>query len=232
MKKSQKKSKAPHLKTKLHTSLTHVKSCHHIVKNVRNNVNTGQLKRKEWIGRSRVVPSRKRFSTSKIKNTPAKENQRALNVHTLRKLLTKLCGKDKPPPLLTFERWILESLEDTFETDPLLEPIVRDTIDFNTTIVRDLIRASIAKKQALKIAQTVQSRARALLKSTTTTTENKVKIKKHKHTSDITFGKTSKRILKINHEHYKKMYDLWSLYNEDKKGDELFLDELYMMLSV
>ena len=87
-------------------------------------------------------------------------------VYALRKLLVKMCGKDTPPPLLTFERWILDSVSKSTRKeneDALLGALIREKINSRTTIVRDLVRASIDSKRALNISRAVQSKARELL---------------------------------------------------------------------
>jgi phosphorylated CTD-interacting factor 1 len=234
---SRKETLRPNLKLKLHKSLTYAKPQKDIVEKVVR-VNRGQFKRKIWIGREDVVIT-SRFSSTHNNNTPYEENERALIVYALRKLLVKMCGKDTPPPLLTFERWILDSVSKSTRKeneDALLGALIREKINSRTTIVRDLVRASIDLKRALNISRAVQSKARELLgkrnNKNSSSSNDTVLIKKHRHTSDIKFGKSSKRILKINHEHYNKLSDLWSLYNHDNNTDtKLFHEHLYMMLS-
>ena len=235
-----KKRAKPTLTHKLH-DLTHAPS----IQPKARQVNLGQGKRNVWIGTAASSELRATYAplfTNLIQATPSIEAERAVVVTKLRKQLITECGETSPPSL-AFERWLLDSLlseemkemkevkdnnatitatvtstvnDDTSSGDPLFGPLCRRTDLITSSLVSDLIRATISSKQALQIAQNLQTRAQNMMStcsisSSSSSSSSSVVVVYHRHTLDITFGKKSKRLLKLNHEHYRKLKSLWNL---------------------
>ena len=106
--------------------------------------------------------------------------------------------------------------------DPLFGPLCRRTDLESSSLVSDLIRASVLPQDALLVATNLQTRARdmmiAVRRSSTPLKSKKKRMRPtsvsvifHRHTIDVTFGVKSKRLLKLNHEHYDKLFSLWRI---------------------
>jgi hypothetical protein len=229
-----------------------------------HNTNLGQGKRQVWIGTQasgRLRTLHEPPSSIQLVNTSVHvEAKRATAITKLRKKLISLCLKfSASPPSLAFERWLLDCLlveeimplklkssnDPKIKDDPLFGPLWRRNNLESCSLVKDLIRATIAEKNAINIAEELQSLAHSVMTSSTSASfTTSVIVVHHRHTLDIKYGDKSKRLLKLNHEHYRKLYDLWKLakYGNDvsrnesrdesrDESRELFHDDLYVMLS-
>jgi len=149
------------------------------------------------------------------------------------------------------------------EDDPLFGPLCRRTELENCSLVLDLTRATLSKSTSITIAQNLQRTAHEMMavasssssasstssasssssSSSSSSHSSSVVVVHHRHTLDIKYGRHGKRLLKLNNEHYRKMFDLWTLTkygpsnaednNEarDESNRNIFHDDLYVMLS-
>ena len=267
---SAKKRQKATLTRKMHT-LTNAEAKHVRV----HRANLGQGKRKIWLGwiskrlddadaaakeTSEAIRAAYATAPTDASVSPVLEAQRSLAVEKLRKQLVKECG-NLAPPTLAMERWLLNALlardlsggesSSSPQSDPLMGPICSPDTDLETSsIVDDLVRASIERHQALQIARSIQSSARELMPSLKSSlfkskASREVHVRDHKHTSDIWIGegrKAERRLLKLNREHYEKLMQLWKLAGgwERKRGGgesaetlakRAFHADLYCLLS-
>ena len=177
---------------------------------------------------------------------PRAEGCRAAALIKLRKSLVALSGATSPPAL-AFERWLLDSLltesikssndsllsstptANVTLSSPVLGPLCQAVDLTCSTIVSDLVRASMSQAKAVHIAQTLQgeaqealcmiqdiySSASQTLPPTSSCSSSNVIVAKHRHTLDIQLlGSNTRRLLKLNHEHYGKLRSLWDLTHE------------------
>ncbi len=237
----------------------------------------GQGKRAVWIGVEEARQLRARLpapvaaaapgaTLGRKRARPATEASRADTLARLRKSLVARCGETSPPAL-AFERWLLDSLlqealagerggrDGAAAADPLFGPLCRARDLGSSTLVSDLVRASMPRGAALDVAQALQRQAQTAMEaiasadaaliaqaSETTTPGHSelqhpqrmrkrgpqpeanpsgvVSVIKHRHTLDVRLHRRSKRLLKLNHEHYAKLRALWRLARPKDRNDD------------
>lgn len=159
-----------------------------------------------------------------------------------------MCG-DKTPPVLCFERWLIDNMLVSElakkKTDPLIASAGQGA---TSNLQSDLIRAEISEEEALKITKELVKEAdesKAIIKAAMKGEKGRVPVvivNKYKHTIDLMLSNDKSNLLKLNHEHYNKLSALWRLAHDkdskhigeplasSSKEEKLFHDDLYSLV--
>jgi len=154
--------------------------------------------------------------------SPMAEELRVRQMKLLQKGFLQSCTHH-PPPVMTFERWLLGNIprvpKAAAARDPLL-PAGTAKSEYEKSadqfLLADLSRGSMPRPQALQVLQQLRQASNdassSLRASVQPTGDWIVDAVCHKHSWDVKLmeGGVEKRLLKLNHEHYDKLFALWN----------------------
>jgi phosphorylated CTD-interacting factor 1 len=184
---------------------------------------------------------------SRARARPDIEALRSALVMRLRKYFRNSCLSAKVvPPLLAFERWLFDGMLQRTEdlpgdvapsgkgnmVDPLLPVGVTNVA--SSSLVNDLVRASMPRSTAESVTRQLLAQSAEAVKTVAAAAAaapnpaERVVVIEHRHTVDVQLitrkcssqGRAiPRRVLKLNHEHWRKLCALWRLARGDSAED-------------
>lgn len=204
----------------------------------------GRKQKSIWNTNEFPYPSNVTIKNKKLID-PGEEFKRMKSTQYLSKKFFTIVQKQtqKVPPIMCFERWLLNSKlneQNLNLNKDLYEPVLPESKMIDKELVSDLIRISITKNEANKIASQLAIESLELVKKIREEPINnsKINVIQHKYTLDINY---ENKLLKINDSHYKKLkiqffrYGLTEKQKKNGENDEnnilLFHQALFVMLA-